>query len=252
MKTSKKLYQWDTDQYFIQVEGNYIDYTIEEEVYRVEVSDGKCMIPDELLQESGLHTVYECFKNGTRSAYRFNVTERPVPPDYVYTPTRQETFEDLVNKVNVAVALMEERAERGDFNGKDGNDGTDGHDGADGEKGDKGDPGEKGEKGDKGDPGAPYDDTELRKEYELFKSDIEKEMIEVKKSVSDRNTKIATAITEKGVATEPTDSADVMAENIKNIQSERYGVVGYVDTTIQAVGKIAMIYGLYTIEEQEA
>ena len=40
---------------------------------------------------------------------------------------------------------------------------------------------------------------------------------QVKKSVSDRNTKIATAITEKGVATEPTDSADVMAENIKSI-----------------------------------
>ena len=42
---------------------------------------------------------------------------------------------------------------------------------------------------------------------------------QVKKSVSDRNTKIATAITEKGVATEPTDSADVMAENIKKISS---------------------------------
>ena len=40
---------------------------------------------------------------------------------------------------------------------------------------------------------------------------------QVKKSVSDRNTKIATAITEKGVATEPTDSADVMAENIGKI-----------------------------------
>lgn len=42
---------------------------------------------------------------------------------------------------------------------------------------------------------------------------------QVKKSVSDRNTKIATAITEKGVATEPTDSADTMAENIGKIQT---------------------------------
>lgn len=53
--------------------------------------------------------------------------------------------------------------------------------------------------------------------------EIEKNVIEtledVKKSVSDRNTKIATAITEKGVATEPTDSADVMAENIGKIQT---------------------------------
>lgn len=46
---------------------------------------------------------------------------------------------------------------------------------------------------------------------------ISDEVAEVKKSVSDRNTKIATAITEKGVATEPTDSADVMAENIRKI-----------------------------------
>lgn len=45
------------------------------------------------------------------------------------------------------------------------------------------------------------------------------EIIETKKSVSDRNTKIATAITEKGVATEPTDSADVMADNIGKIQT---------------------------------
>lgn len=250
MKTSKKLYQWDTDQYFIQVEGNYIDYTIEEEVYRVEVSDGKCMIPDELLQESGLHTVYECFKNGTRSAYRFNVTERPVPPDYVYTPTRQETFEDLVNKVNDAVAEIEERAERGDFNGKDGNDGADGHNGADGEKGDKGDPGEKGEKGDKGDPGDPYDDTELRKEYDLFKSDIEKEMIEVKKSVSDSKEQLADAITAKGVNTASTATFSTMIENIQQIPTAGYGVSGYVDTTIQADGSLTAIYGLY--EKQEA
>lgn len=48
---------------------------------------------------------------------------------------------------------------------------------------------------------------------------ISDEITEVKKSVSDRNTKIATAITEKGVATEPTDSADVMAENIGKIQT---------------------------------
>lgn len=251
MKTSKKLYQWDTDQYFIQVEGNYIDYTINEEVYRVEVSDGKCMIPDELLQESGLHTVYECFKNGTRSAYRFNVTERPVPPDYIYTPTRQETFEDLVNKVNDAVAEIEERAERGDFNGKDGNDGADGHNGADGEKGDKGDPGEKGEKGDKGDPGDPYDDTELRKEYELFKGDIEKEMNEVKKSVSDSKEQLAAAITEKGIDTASEDTFETMAEKIKQIQLAGYGMHGKADTTIASDGTVRYVYGTCTIEQED-
>lgn len=97
-----------------------------------------------------------------------------------------------------------------------------------------------------------YLGTTLSKVFSEFVKNTQKVEDDLKKSVSDRNTKIATAITEKGVATEPTDSADVMAENIKNIQSEGYGVVGYVDTTIQAVGKIAMIYGLYTVEEQEA
>ena len=50
-------------------------------------------------------------------------------------------------------------------------------------------------------------------------AELSKEVENVKKSVSDRNTKIATAITEKGVATEPTDSADVMAENIGKIST---------------------------------
>lgn len=52
---------------------------------------------------------------------------------------------------------------------------------------------------------------------------------QVKKSVSDRNTKIATAITEKGVATEPTDSADVMADNVRKISGG--GVVTQTNST---------------------
>lgn len=56
---------------------------------------------------------------------------------------------------------------------------------------------------------------------------------QVKKSVSDRNTKIATAITEKGVATAPTDSADVMAGNIGKIQTgvSLTQVIGTITTT---------------------
>ena len=57
-------------------------------------------------------------------------------------------------------------------------------------------------------------------------TEVNTEITALKKSVSDRNTKIATAITDKGVATEPTDSADVMAENIRKIKSgdEEYHV----------------------------
>ena len=42
---------------------------------------------------------------------------------------------------------------------------------------------------------------------------------QVKKSVSDGKSKVASAITEKGVATEATDTFDVMAENIGKIQT---------------------------------
>lgn len=61
---------------------------------------------------------------------------------------------------------------------------------------------------------------------------ISDEVAEVKKSVSDRNTKIATAITEKGVATEPTDSADVMAENIGKIQTGISCLLHNIDGTV--------------------
>ena len=48
---------------------------------------------------------------------------------------------------------------------------------------------------------------------------ITKEINEIKKSVSDGKSKVASAITEKGVATEATDTFDMMAENIRNIPS---------------------------------
>ena len=68
---------------------------------------------------------------------------------------------------------------------------------------------------------------------------------QVKKSVSDRNTKIATAITEKGVATEPTDSADVMAEHIRNIPSgEMYGLCVLWEPWANPYGVISNNYGL--------
>lgn len=46
-----------------------------------------------------------------------------------------------------------------------------------------------------------------------------KEMEEVKKSVSDGKSKVASAITEKGVSTEATDTFDTMAENVGKIQT---------------------------------
>ena len=48
---------------------------------------------------------------------------------------------------------------------------------------------------------------------------ISDEVAEVKKSVSDGKSKVASAITDKGVATEATDTFDVMAENVGKIQT---------------------------------
>ena len=49
--------------------------------------------------------------------------------------------------------------------------------------------------------------------------ELDTELIDIKKSVSDGKSKVASAITEKGVSTEATDTFDVMAENIGQIES---------------------------------
>ena len=117
MNTERRLYQWDTGQKLVGCTGLYVDFPIDNEVYRVETADGMCIIPDELLQTSGSHKVYECMTNNTIRSFAFSVTPRPKPPDYVYTPTERLTFEGLVQKVDDAVADMIRRAESGEFDG---------------------------------------------------------------------------------------------------------------------------------------
>lgn len=48
---------------------------------------------------------------------------------------------------------------------------------------------------------------------------ISDEVAEIKKTVSDGKSKVASAITDKGVATEATDTFDTMAGNIGKIQT---------------------------------
>lgn len=120
MNTTKNLYQWDINQKLVNCDGRYVDFPINNEIYRVEVTDGECMIPDELLQSYGRIKVYECMEDGTLKEFVFDVTERPQPPDYVYTPTERLTFDGLVQKVDDAVADMERRADAGEFDGADG------------------------------------------------------------------------------------------------------------------------------------
>lgn len=49
--------------------------------------------------------------------------------------------------------------------------------------------------------------------------ELDTQLIDIKKSVSDGKSKVASAITEKGVSTEATDTFDIMAENIGQIES---------------------------------
>ncbi len=162
MNTEKRLYQWDTGQKLVGCTGLYVDFPIGDEVYRVETADGMCIIPDELLQTSGSHKVYECMTNNTIRSFGFSVKPRPMPPNYVYTPTEKLTLEGLAQRVDDAIADMIRRADSGEF---DGYTPVKGVDYFDGEKGDKGDPftyedftpeqlaSLKGDKGDKGDNG---------------------------------------------------------------------------------------------------
>ena len=112
MNTEKNLYQWDTGQKLAGCTGLYVDFLIDNEVYRVETADGMCIIPDELLQTSGSHKVYECMTDNTIRSFAFSVAPRPKPPDYVYTPTERLTFEGLVQKVDDAIAEFDTHTEQ--------------------------------------------------------------------------------------------------------------------------------------------
>ena len=137
MKTNKPLFQWDINQKLIGCVGEYIDFIINDEVFRVEVEDYQCLIPDEFLQSADRKTIYECKSDGTILEHKLVIHSRPKPPNYVYTPTEKPTLEGLVQQVDDAVADMIRRADSGEF---DGYTPVKGVDYFDGEKGDKGDP----------------------------------------------------------------------------------------------------------------
>ena len=68
---------------------------------------------------------------------------------------------------------------------------------------------------------------------------------QVKKSVSDGKSKVASAITEKGVSTEATDTFDTMAENIRKISSgEMYGLCVLWEPWANPYGVTSNNYGL--------
>lgn len=117
MKPEKQLYQWDVNQYLtgINPAAQYVDYTIGNEVIRLETDGTRCRIPDEVLQTYGGKTCYERYPDGTFRAYSFSVLYAPKPPDYIYTTDERTTFEALTARVDAAIEEIKRRADSGEF-----------------------------------------------------------------------------------------------------------------------------------------
>lgn len=122
MKSEKQLYQWDVNQYLVDLQptAQYVDYPMGNEVVRIETDGKRCRIPDEFLQTAGFKTCYERYSDGTYKAYNFNVQSSPKPPDYVYTAEERTTFDALVAKADAAIAEIKRRADSGEFTPKKG------------------------------------------------------------------------------------------------------------------------------------
>lgn len=117
MKSEKQLYQWDVNQYLIELQptAEFIDYPMSNEVIRIKADGTRCRIPDEWLQTYGGKTCYERYPDGTFRAYSFTVLYAPKPPDYIYTPEDRTTFEALTARVDAAIEEIKRRADSGEF-----------------------------------------------------------------------------------------------------------------------------------------
>ena len=117
MKPGKQLYQWDVNQFLIELQptAEFVDYPMGNEVIRIKSDGTRCRIPDEVLQTYGGKTCYERYTDGTYRAYSFTVLYAPKPPDYVYTPEERTTFEALTARVDSAIEEIKRRADSGEF-----------------------------------------------------------------------------------------------------------------------------------------
>lgn len=122
MKPEKQLYQWDVNQYLtgINPAAQYVDYTIGNEVIRLETDGTRCRIPDEVMQTYGGKTCYERYPDGTYRAYSFTVLYAPKPPGYAFTPEERTTFEALTARVDASIEEIKRRADSGEFTPKKG------------------------------------------------------------------------------------------------------------------------------------
>lgn len=136
LKDKSNFYQWDVNQVLVNVSAIYIDFIINDEVYRVHINQDRTLnVPDEFLQTAGTKQMYLCYDNGTYELCEVEVLPRPTPPDYIFTPTQRATFESLTRDVEELVNDVNYKVTSGYFNGKDGKNGRDGIDGRNGTDG---------------------------------------------------------------------------------------------------------------------
>lgn len=117
MKPGKQLYQWDVNQFLIELQptAEFVDYPMGNDVIRIKSDGTRCRIPDEVMQTYGGKTCYERYTDGTYRAYSFTVLYSPKPPDYVFTPEERTTFEALTARVDSAIEEIKRRADSGEF-----------------------------------------------------------------------------------------------------------------------------------------
>ena len=103
----KELYQWDTGRQ-IQFDDSVVEQAhFSNKLFGrsmdVDIVDGVCTIPDELLQTGRPLHVYAwvgtALDGYTKAEKVFPVIPRNKPSDYVFTPTDQKTLEDLHNQI---------------------------------------------------------------------------------------------------------------------------------------------------------
>lgn len=105
-----ELFQWDTNIIISAPEARFIDFS-GEELIRVEVIEGEAIAPDEWFHTDGQKTIWECFADNTRREYSVYIKPRPIPPDYIDTPVKRITFDDLVLRVETAIDEFQQEAD---------------------------------------------------------------------------------------------------------------------------------------------
>ena len=116
--SKQEIYQWekgvflefDENEQINQVHFSHVKYGKSTDV---DVIQGKCEIPDKLLQINGTLYAWGVFKDEnsllTEFVQEIYVNPRPRPADYVYTPEELKEWEDLQKQIGELTQLKTEQ-----------------------------------------------------------------------------------------------------------------------------------------------